>query len=135
MKKRFQMVFALAALGVLLGGAAETLAQPPVKPRVLGGYKVISKTSGEVRAAAEFALEAQGEKDNTSYRLEAVEKAESQTVAGTNYRLCLRVIVEDEEAGEEVKAIFQAVVFKNFKKEFTLKSWEESDCDEKAKAN
>jgi hypothetical protein len=125
MKKYFQTAL---ALGVIFSFAAIAFAQ--VKPRV-GGYKEISKTSAEVRAAAEYALEAQGEKDDAFYRLKAVEKAESQTVAGTNYRLCLQVIIEDEETGEEIQEFYRAIVFRNLKKEFTLKSWTESDCGKK----
>lgn len=129
MKKYFQTALVFAAVGLIFSLAAATSAQ--VKRPVVGGYKRISKTSPEARAAAEFALEAENKKTNTTYRLEAIEKAETQTVAGTNYRLCLQIIIEDEEAEEEVRATYQVVVFRNLKKEFSLKSWTESECGEK----
>lgn len=129
MKKYFPTALAFAAVSLIFCFADATFAQ--VKRPVLGGYKTISKTSADARAAAEFAVEAQSEKDNTTFRLETIEKAETQTVAGTNYRLCLQIIIEDEEAEEEVRAFYQVVVFRNLKKEFSLKSWTESDCGEK----
>jgi hypothetical protein len=128
MKKYYLFTMALTAFSVFFSLAVSGAAQ--VKPRV-GGYKVISKTSTEARAAAEFAVEAQNENDNTSYRLESIEKAESQTVAGTNYRFCLQVILEDEDTEEEIREFYQVVVFRSLKKEFSLKSWSESDCGEK----
>lgn len=125
MKKYFQLTL---ALGVMFICAAATPAQ--IKT---GGYKAISKTAAEVRAAAEFAVEARSEKDDTTYRLAAIEKAETQVVAGTNYRLCLFISTVDEAAGVEmeIRAFYQVVVFRNLKKEFSLKSWAEADCNVK----
>lgn len=129
MKKYFPTALAFVAVGLIFSFAFDAFAQ--VKRPVPGGYKTISKTSADARAAAEFAVEAESEKNNTTLRLEAIEKAEVQTVAGTNYRLCLQIIIEDEEADEEIRGFYQVVVFRNLKKEFTLKSWTESDCGEK----
>lgn len=128
MKKCFQ---SFLAFGLIFGFAFSAALFGQNKPPVVGGYKEVSKTSAEVRAAAEFAVETQGGKDNMTYRLETIEKAEAQVVAGTNYRLCLQIITEDEEAEDEIRGFYQVVVFRNLKKEFSLKSWTESNCGEK----
>jgi hypothetical protein len=128
MKKYFQTAIIFVALGVIFGFASTTGAQ--IKT---GGYKTASKTSAEVRAAANFAVKARSAKDRTTYRLAAIEKAETQVVAGTNYRLCLFVSTVDKEAGVEIEtsAFYQVVVFRNLKREFSLKSWAEADCNVK----
>jgi hypothetical protein len=47
-------------------------------------------------------------------------------VAGINYRLCLKVSTESDDAPQDVKAI----VYRNLKKEYSLTSWEEESCGE-----
>ena len=120
MKKSLQAVFAMIALAVAFSSV--NLA---VNPQRTGGFREVAKDDPEVEAAANFAVEEQGRKQDTSLKLVSIERAESQVVAGINYRLCLKVSnAHDEE--EEVKA----VVYKNLKKEYSLTSWSEEDCSE-----
>ncbi|HKC64820.1 MAG TPA: cystatin domain-containing protein [Pyrinomonadaceae bacterium] len=92
-----------------------------------GGYKEISTDDAEVEAAAKFAVEAEGRKQDASYTLVSIEHAESQVVAGINYRLCLKV---SESADSDPKEV-QTVVYKNLKREYSLTSWEDKECGEK----
>ena len=49
-------------------------------------------------------------------------------MAGTNFRLCLKVKAADEDdAGVEPQDV-KVVVFRSLKNEYSLKSWEEGDC-------
>ena len=110
-----------AAFGSPTAGAGQ-------KAPMVGGYKAVATDDSEVKAAAEFAVAAEGKKENNNIKLLSVESAERQTVAGTNYRLCLKVEVEDTENNVDVTQSVKTVVYKNLKKEYTLTSWEEDDC-------
>lgn len=93
-----------------------------------GGYKTISKTDAGARAAAEFGVDAQAERKNLTIELIAVEKAESQVVAGTNYRLCLKVTTSGAEDEADVTITVKVIVNRNLKGEYSLTSWAEEDC-------
>jgi parvulin-like peptidyl-prolyl isomerase len=96
-----------------------------------GGYKKIAVTDAGVVAAANFAAQTQSEKDNAEITVQTIEKAESQTVAGTNFKLCIEVFRIEAGDDVEVRQFAQTLVFRSLKKEFTLKSWEETEnCDE-----
>ena len=124
MKNNLQLFLTLAALIFVL--AADNFAQAKT-----GGYKKLAVTDVGVVAAADFAARMQGEKDSAEITLQSVEKAERQTVAGTNYKLCVEVFRIEAGDDVEVRQLIQIVVFRNLKKQFTLKSWEETaDCGE-----
>jgi len=93
-----------------------------------GGYKAIAKADAGARAAAEFAVDAQAERKNLTIDLIAVEKAESQVVAGTNYRLCLKVTTSGADDEADVTITVKVVVYRNLKGEYSLTSWAEEDC-------
>ena len=122
MRKSSTAVIAILALLILFGCANLAVAQIRV-----GGYKEISRDDAEVEAAAKFAIEAEGKKQDASYTLVSIEHAESQVVAGINYRLCLKV---SESADNDPKEV-QTVVYKNLRREYSLTSWEEKECGEK----
>jgi hypothetical protein len=119
MRIRQQGGLILIALSIVMATVAVGVAQRA------GGYKEVAKDSPEVEEAAEFAVNEQGRKQELTYKLVAIEKAESQTVAGINYRLCLKVS-KDEEATEFVRA----VVYRNLQKQYSLTSWAQEDCSE-----
>ena len=96
--------------------------------RVLGGYKVIKNTQAGVKEAAEFAVKTRGEKEEKEMELVSVLKAESQSVAGMNYRLCLKVSSEGGEGQDAVDIIVQTVVYVDLKKNYKLTSWAIADC-------
>ncbi|MGC2236795.1 MAG: cystatin domain-containing protein [Pyrinomonadaceae bacterium] len=121
MKNNLQKIFSLAAFCFIFGCAASCFAQ--IKT---GGYKSISVNDAGVRAAADFAVQAKSDEQETDFSLESIETAETQVVAGTNYRLCMQIYVPGEEAETDgVTGFIKAVVFRNLKKEFSLKSWDE----------
>ena len=114
----------LAAFAVIGASAANNFAQ--IKT---GGYKKIAVSDAGVVAAAEFAAQAQSEKDEAGITVQNVKTAERQTVAGTNYKLCIEVLRIEADDDAEVQQFVQTVVFRSLKNEYTLKSWEEvEDC-------
>ena len=118
----------LVALGVLFSCVQTNFAQVRT-----GGYKQIPITDTGAVAAAEYAVNAQSEKEELEITLDTVVKAERQVVAGTNYKLCLQTFVlnPDEEVEEVEERFVQAVIFKSLKNEYTIKSWVETEsCGE-----
>ncbi|MEW6666933.1 MAG: cystatin domain-containing protein [Thermodesulfobacteriota bacterium] len=75
-----------------------------------GGYAATSVTNQEVVAAAAFAIKAQEKAGGETARLELVEilGAESQVVAGMNYRLKLKVKLNGKERAAEAIVWWQA---------------------------
>jgi hypothetical protein len=118
-----------AALLAAFGAAfASTPAGARQKAPVVGGYKEVATDDPEVTSAADFAVAAEGRKENATIKLVSVETAERQVVAGTNFRLCLKVETEDTDNNVDAKETVKAVVFKSLQKAYTLKSWEKEDC-------
>jgi hypothetical protein len=125
MKNSFRRVTILMALLTVLFSVGSVQAQ-----RILGGYSETAKDSAEVREAAEFAVKAQGEKQEMAYKLVSVEHAEKQTVAGINYRLCLKVGYHKEDDDVETTEFVRVVVYRNLQKVYSLTSWAQEDCGE-----
>ena len=105
-----------------LFGAVVVLAQRT------GGYREIDKSDEGAAAAAEFAVKDQSEKKEVTYKLVSVEKAETQTVAGINYRLCLKVSYQKQGEDAETSEFVRVVVFRSLQKEYSLTSWTEEEC-------
>jgi cystatin-C len=127
MKKSLRAVTALVALSVVFSCVIVGLAQ--TRP-IVGGYKPVAKDDAGVLEAAEHALSERGEKESVSLKLVSVERAERQVVAGTNYRLCLRVGIDDEADDSDETQDVKVVVFRSLQNEYSLKSWEVADCAE-----
>lgn len=128
MRKSFRAALVVLALGVVFGSAA-VAGVGRQAPRV-GGYKEVAADAPEVVAAANFAVAAQARKKGMEIKLLSVEAAERQTVAGANYRLCLKVEEADTENNVDATETVRAVVFKSLKNAYTLKSWQAEDCAE-----
>ena len=113
MKKDVFIAALLTAIIFGLGIVAN--AQRPV----LGGYSSIATDDTRVTAAADFAVNKRIEtnSEQEGMTLESIDKAESQVVAGTNFRLCMTVALDDNT--QQVSAI----VFQSLKQEYSLKSW------------
>ena len=94
----------------------------------VGAYKEISKTDASAHAAAEFAVGAQADKSGKEISLLSVFKAERQVVAGTNYRLCLKVNAQGDDDEADAVIYVQTVVYVDLKGNKKLTSWAESDC-------
>ncbi|MDX6696428.1 MAG: hypothetical protein QOF02_4031 [Blastocatellia bacterium] len=118
----------LVALSIAFGSLTIVGAQQ--RPPIVGGYKAVEADNLEVVAAAEFAVGAQEKKLESEVKLVSVEHAERQVVAGMNYRLCLKVEIEDKENNTEVRQEVKVVIFRSLKNEYSLKSWEEEECGE-----
>lgn len=114
----------IAALGVIFGSVSASFGQIKV-----GGYKSIAVEDAGAVAAAEFAVKAQGEKEEMTMSVESIRKAERQVVAGSNYKLCIEVYYPSEEAETDgVLQFIQAVVYQDLKGNYKLSSWAEADC-------
>lgn len=118
-KGLLRMMILLAS--VLIFGV---LAQAQRRP-IVGGYRQASTTAIDVIKAAEFAVAEENRKDEEAeITLTSIERAEKQVVAGTNYRLCLRLDRGGES--EDIKVI----VFQSLKSKWSLVSWENESCGE-----
>lgn len=93
-----------------------------------GGYKEIDKADEGAMGAAEFAVKAQSEKKEMTYKLVSVEKAETQVVAGINYRLCLKVGYHKQDDDTDTTEFVRVVVFRSLQREYSLTSWTEEEC-------
>jgi len=118
-KGRFVVVlFVLAiALGTI-GASAQRL----------GGYREIDKSDEGAAAAAEFAVKAESESKEMTYKLVSIEHAESQVVAGINYRLCLKVGYHKQDDDVDTTEFVRVVVNRNLQNQHSLTSWTEENC-------
>lgn len=110
----------------LTSWAANSTCRKPVSaaaPIKVGGYRAIAKTDANAMAAAEFAVNAQGDKTDMAFELGEIVRAESQLVQGMNYRLCMEVSAEGEEP-----FYVQAVVYVDLRRNYRLMSWTNSTC-------
>lgn len=96
--------------------------------RVLGGYKSAAIDDEGVTSAADFAVQKKSDDVETPVLLESIAKAESQTVAGVNYRLCLWVYSNNEDGEKDESYTVQVVVNRNLQGNFSLTSWTETKC-------
>lgn len=126
MKNSSRVMTFLVALSVAFSFAIVGFAQN--RP-IMGGYKTAPTDDAEVIEAAEHAVSERAEKESASLKLVSVERAERQVVAGTNYRLCLKVAIDDEEDSGETQDV-KVMVHRSLQKQYSLKSWEVADCSE-----
>jgi len=105
------------------------IATAQIKPK-LGAYAEIAKTDAGAKAAAAFAVQEQTKTSELKQTLMSIFKVERQTVAGANYRLCLKVTSEGEGNEADVIHFVQAVVYVPPRGDKKLTSWEDSDCGE-----
>lgn len=104
----------LLAAAMVFGFAAATNAQ-----RIAGGYSSVAVDDASVVAAAGFAVDKRVETntEQEGMKLDSIDKAESQVVAGRNFRLCMTVSMDTEH--QQV----QAVVYQNLQQKYSLTSW------------
>lgn len=90
--------------------------------RLLGGYRSVAVHDAGVVAAAEFAVNKRAETaDQEGLKLSSIEKAETQSASGSNYRLCMVVSMDDETQS------VRAVVHRNLQQDHTLRTWDVVD--------
>jgi cystatin-C len=114
----------LAIIGVFIASLIMMgMISEPSHAQIVGGYKPAAVDDEGVVAAANFAVSKE-EETTEGIDLDAVLKAERQIVAGTNYRLCLRVKLGDDSQ------VVEAIVYQDLKGAYTLKSWTPKECGE-----
>lgn len=112
----------LAALAFVILCAAAPSAPAQERP-MPGGYGERSTRDRGVAAAAAFAVRERGRLTGRRLTLLAVRRAETQVVAGRNYRLLLSV--REGRAARDVTA----VVHENLRRRLSLESWEPASAD------
>jgi len=121
MNPRLHLPLALIVLILALGTAM-------VSAQRLGGYREIDKADEGVTAAADFAVKAESEKKEMTYKLVSIEHAESQTVAGINYRLCLKIGYHKQDDDVDTTEFVRVVVNRSLQNQYSLTSWTEENC-------
>jgi len=101
---------------VELGLALETKAQTP------GAYHLVPNDDSESLAAAKFAVQQEGQKLGKTIVFTSMVYAQQQIVAGTNFKLCIKVKVN----GTSKRA--ETVVNRDLQKQFKLTSWKWGEC-------
>lgn len=132
MRKSVHLWMALVTLGIVFGCAGVGFGQDDNNPPTVGGYSSVSTSDPAVVAAAEFAVSEQKRKQGGPLSLTEIKRAERQSVAGTNYRLCMNVKAGDEtDAGVEAWDV-EAVVFEKLPRapgnKYKLTSWVKKNC-------
>jgi hypothetical protein len=122
MKRNLIVALIISALTIVLGSMA--LAQRT------GGYREIDKSDEGAMAAAEFAVKEFSAKKEITYKLIEIEKAESQVVAGINYRLCLKIGYHKADDDVDATETIRVVVYRNLQNQYSLTSSAEEDCSD-----
>jgi len=122
MTKSLRMAAFIAAAIISLGCSAIILAQRT------GGYREIDKADEGAAAAAEVAVKQESEKKEITYKLVEIEHAESQVVAGINYRLCLKIGYHKADDDVDTTEFVRVVVYRNLQNQYLLTSWTEENC-------
>jgi len=121
MNRKLYNLAMLLVIGIIFGCAAATAQR-------LGVYREIDKADEGAAAAAEFAVKAESEKKEMTYKLVSIEHAESQTVAGINYRLCLKVGYHKQDDDVDATEFVRVVVYRSLQNQYSLTSWTQEDC-------
>ena len=95
-----------------------------------GGYREIDKADEGAVAAADVAVKAESAKKEMTYKLVSIEHAETQVVAGINYRLCLKVGYHKQDDDVDTTEFVRVVVYRNLQNQYSLTSWTEENCGE-----
>lgn len=119
------LIFAgLFALFIFCASASESRVSAQNEP-IAGGYARLAVKSKDARTAADFAINAQSTADKKKYFFVKILKAETQVVAGLNYRVCMLV----RERKGRSKSV-TAVVYKDLQNNLSLTAWKAGGCTE-----
>ena len=103
MNGTMKYLLAITAICLVSGSFASCQKNQPV-----GAYAKTSVSAPEAKAAAEFAVAAQAAAQKTAINLVAITTAETQVVAGTNYKLTLEVLIDGKKQSVEAIVWWQA---------------------------
>lgn len=123
MRKRSIGVIIVIVCALLMSGVL-------VSAQKTGGYREIDKADEGALAAAEFAVKDQSEKKEMTYKLVSLEKAETQVVAGINYRLCLKVGYHKQDDDVDTTEFVRVIVYRSLQNQYSLTSWTQENCGE-----
>ena len=126
MKQNLRFNLVLAALSVIFACAGLSFAQ--TEGPITGAYGTIDVKDPDVIAAAKYAVKKQAKKQGGKIKYMSINKAETQVVAGLNYRLCINIEVRAKGKKTYTPMFVQAVVYKDLKQKFSLTSWTEYGC-------
>lgn len=116
----------LSLLVVIFAGAVAGFAQEDDEP-FAGGYIKASVTDKQVIEAAKFALKKRSYSTKTTINLLSIKKAQTQVVAGSNYKICLHIRYRRRAKGRDEQFV-EVVVYRNLKKVYALTSWTVKNC-------
>lgn len=125
MRKPLLLTAIFTAVAFIFAAQANAQTRP-----LLGGYKEIPKTDAAAKKAALFAVSAEAKRSEKEIEFISVVKAERQAVAGSNYRMCLKVSDSGAEGQDAADVFVKVVVNLDLKNNYKLLSWEASDCGE-----
>ncbi|MFN2453918.1 MAG: hypothetical protein ABR577_06815 [Pyrinomonadaceae bacterium] len=117
MNNKLRTKLLLAVLTIISGNISSLPAR-----QIAGGYQAASNTDRQVVKAAVYAIRAEKRRQGMRVSLLSIERAETQVVAGINYKLCLRV-----KAKGKTQTI-KAIVYENPKQKYSLSAWEVDNC-------
>lgn len=115
-------------VALIVGVAGIALGSMNASAQMTGGYREIDKSDEGAAAAAEFAVKEVSAKKEITYKLIEIEKAESQVVAGINYRLCLKIGYHKADDDVDATETIRVVVYRSLQNQYSLTSWAEEDC-------
>lgn len=118
MKLKFNSFILVAVFAFILSFSINSFAQNDV---IAGGYGKASIKNADVKKAVNTALKTGAKKEKATITLVKIKQAQSQVVAGVNYKVCLEVNVT--KAGKTTKKFVEAVVYRNLKNVYKLTDW------------
>jgi hypothetical protein len=120
MKIKLCYLTVCAALFLVFAGSVSVGFGQKIPP---GGYFPAKVKNAEVVRAAKFAVNARSETQAANIRLVSIKNAQTQVVAGRNYRLCMKVALKGESGKKTFEQFVQVVVYRNLKNVYSLTSW------------
>jgi hypothetical protein len=125
--KIFTFFFLAISALPLLTNAQPPQTKPELTPRIVGGYSSASVKDKRVKAAAVFAVKTHSLERKIPHKLKAIRTAQTQVVAGLNYKICLSV---SEGKNAKHTHFIEAVVYQNLEQKLSLTSWAHTQrCD------
>lgn len=115
-------ILMVLSLLLLSGIVSASVAQE--RPPIAGGYTGRAVTDRQVVAAARFAAAEESRRQGVPISIVEIRSAQTQVVAGINYKLQLRV-----RSGGEIRDA-EAVVYQNLQRQYSLSSWHHTNAAE-----
>ena len=119
-----QLIFCSFILALVFGvSAAFTTVSAQTEEPMTGGYANASITDINVKKAAAFAVRTRSKNTGKRITILNIRKAETQVVAGLNYRICMSV----REGRRSVRTV-TVVVYRDLRQKLSLTRWKRGAC-------